>query len=167
MPAPKGHPRWGNPIKPKRYNAKTLWEGACKYFDWVDKNPWYINEQLKQKPSIPKDSKLTKRDIKSILDPIVKIPTQRPYSIEGLCIFLNICRNTFDEYSKDEKDKTKTDVCSRIKNIIDMQHFEGGVTGAFDSGIILRKLGLVEKHDLTTDGESINAILVDGRSKNI
>ena len=167
MPAPKGHPRWGNPLKPCKYSAETLWEGASNYFDWVDENPWYINEQLKQKPSIPKGSELTGEEIKDIINPIVKIPTARPYSIEGLCTFLNINRDTFNNYSNDEKDKTKVVICSRIKNIIDTQHFEGGVTGAFDSGIILRKLGLVDKKDFTSDGEQIQAIIVDGRSKDI
>lgn len=33
MPAPKGHPRWGNPLNPKKYTPNTLWKKSCEYFE--------------------------------------------------------------------------------------------------------------------------------------
>ena len=47
MPAPKGHPLWGNPIKPKKYTPEKLWEGAIEYFKWCDENPIIVIEQSK------------------------------------------------------------------------------------------------------------------------
>lgn len=161
--APKGHPLWGNPLNPKKYEPQELWDKCIEYFNWVDENPWFKNEQVKQKPIIPKDSGLKSEEIKEIINPIVKVPTQRPYSIEALCNYLDISRETFDNYSNckpkkgtsEETAKTFIYICARVKSIIDSQHFEGGMTGAFDSGIAARKLGLIDKKDITTNGKEL------------
>lgn len=143
MPAPKGHPLWGNPLKPKKYTPEELWEGACIYFDWANENPWIKNE----KDNSP--SKPTLIDGEIIVPPkYVQIPIQRPYSIEAMCIHLNISRETFDNYSKTVGYETYFDICTHIRHIIDTQHFEGGMVGAFNANIVTRKLGLVEKKEI-------------------
>jgi hypothetical protein len=167
MAAPKGHPRWGNPLNHKKLTPEELWEGAQKYFEWADNNPWYKNEQIKQRPIIPKDSKLSARRIKEILDPIIKIPTQRPYTIEGLCMYLNITRQTFENYSNAVGYETYFDVSIRIRDIINSQHFEGGMVGIFDSGLAARKLGLIEKMDMQSGGKPIQRTIIKWGDKEI
>ena len=126
MPAPKGHKRWGNPMNVKKLTPEELWEGACNYFEWCDKNPWLKNE------------------FNAKVGEIVSVPTQKPYSIEGLCIYLDISSVTFLNYSTKEGYETYFSICTRIKEIIDNQHFEGGMVGAFNANIVTRKLGLKE-----------------------
>ena len=163
MPAPKGHPRWGNPLNPKKYTPEKLWEKACEYFDWIDEHPYYKNEQKKGSVNIPKGSDLSEID-KDVFSPIIEIPTIRPYTLIGFCLFANIGHNTFQSY---EKDETFATVCTCIRDTVESQMFEGGLVGTFEKVLVARKLGLVEKHDITSDGESINAIIVDGRAKSI
>ena len=127
MPAPKGHKLWGNPCKPKLYQPDELWDKAVEYFEWCDSTPWYRNE------------------FNAKVGDIIEIPTQRPYSIEAFCIFANMTADTFNNYSKKEGYETYFGVCSHIRKIIDSQHFEGGMVGAFNANIVTRKLGLAEK----------------------
>lgn len=143
MPAPKGHELWGNPLKPKSYTPQEFWDKACEYFEWCKKHPWVKREQKKGNTSFN-----VKGDFKAsakALSGIVEIPVERPYSIEGFCIYAGINKQTFYNYAKKEGYETYFDICAYIQQVIDTQHFEGGMTGAFDAGIVARKLGLAEK----------------------
>lgn len=147
MPAPKGHPKWGDPRKPKKYTPDKLWDSAQEYFNWCDENPIITIEQSKMPQRL--DSKMVKElkpaQIKGFMKQLVELPKQRAYSVEGLCIFLNISDETYFNYSKTEGYETYFGVCQRIKRIIDNQYFEGGMAGTFNANIVTRKLGLVEK----------------------
>ena len=157
MAAPKGHPRWGNPLNPKKYTPEKLWAKAIEYFEWADENPWHINEQLKQKPIIPKDSGLNADEIKEIIDPIVEIPAQRPYTLLSFCVFADISHETFRTY---EKDQTFLGVCLRIREIIDGIMLEGGLVGTFEKGLVARKLGLIDKTDIMSGGQPIQRTII-------
>ncbi|MEY2738676.1 MAG: hypothetical protein RL259_585 [Bacteroidota bacterium] len=133
MPAPKGHQLWGNPLNPKKYTPEELWQKSCEYFCWCNENPIYKNEAIKGG---------------DMAGTIIDIPMQRPLSIEGLCIYLNISDETFKNYEKKEGYETFFGVCSHIRKIIDTQHFEGGMVGIFNANIVTRKLGLAEKSEL-------------------
>ena len=140
---------WGNPVKPKKYTPMQLWKEACNYFNWCDNNPWMMIEQSKQPQRLPTNYDKAKHgNIKNFLNQTVKLPHQRPYSIERLCNFLNISFQTFENYSKTEGYETYFEVSARIRQIIDAQHFEGGMVGAFNANIVTRKLGLAEKQEL-------------------
>ena len=147
MPAPKGHPRWGNPMNVKKLTPEELWVGAVAYFEWCNANPW-IKKQWVGKDAIEVEEEL-----------------QRPYSIWGLCVHVNISQDTFENYSKAEGYETYFGICAHIKKIIDSQHFEGGMVGAFNANIVTRKLGLAEKADITSGGEKIDPIniQIDGK----
>lgn len=148
MPAPKGHPRWGNPLKPKKYSPERLWEGAKEYFEWCDNNPIMVAEQSKlpQRLTAAMTATMKPAMIKKFLTQLIDIPYKRPYTIEGMCLHLNISRETFDNYSNIEGYETYFDICRAIRRIIDTQHFEGGMVGQFNANIVTRKLGLAEKH---------------------
>jgi len=146
-PAPKGHPLWGDPRKPKKYSPEELWTGALDYFKWADENPWLMVEQSKMPQKLSEKMALGMKPsmVKAFLKQTVELPKQRPYSIEALCLHLNISRETFDNYSKTKGYETYFDVCRAIRDIIDRQHLEGGMVGAFNANIVTRKLGLQEK----------------------
>lgn len=131
--APIGHVKWGNPVKPKLYEPQDFWDKCCEYFEWVDDNPWMKNEAIKSGERVGE---------------IIQIPTQRPYSIEGLCNYLDMSVQTFDRYSKEVDYETYWGVSLRVREIIDNQHFEGGMVGAFNANIVTRKLGLADKQEV-------------------
>lgn len=135
MPAPKGHPLWGNPLKPKKYTPEQLWEGACGYFEKNSEKKWKKQDFIRGGESAGMK---------------VELETENPYSIEGLCIYIDISKQTFYNYESCE-DKTYFDVCARIRDIINRQHFEGGMVGAFNANIVTRKLGLEEKISQRTE----------------
>ena len=144
-PAPKGHPLWGNPLNPKKYTPEELWEGACEYFDWCKKNPLKIIEQTKMPQRLPSNyKKETHGSIKNFTKQTIELPHQRAYSIEGLCVYLNMTTQTFFNYSKESGYETYFDICTHIRQIINSQHFEGGMGGIFNANIVTRKLGLSE-----------------------
>jgi hypothetical protein len=132
---------------------ELLWEAACEYFKWCDDNPWIKKEQLK-KPVF--DEMLGTWDI------IANIPTARPYTIEGLARYWNCNRQWINDFEKalkgkdDQQSKDFSLVLTRVRETIYQQKFEGAAIGAFNASIIGRDLGLVEKKDVTSDGESLN-----------
>lgn len=147
MAAPKGHPLWGNPCKPKKYSPEELWNKSLEYFEWVDNNPIMIVEQTKMPQRLDASMMKTMKPamVKKFLTQTVELPHQRCYSLEGLCMFLNIDDDTFRNYSREVGYETYFEVCARIRKIIDKQHLEGGMAGTFNANIVTRKLGLVEK----------------------
>lgn len=74
----------------------------------------------------------------------------RAFSIEGLCNYLDITKNTFLNY---EKNEDFLHVIIRIREVIEMQQFEGAVAGFLNANIIARKLGLTEKTETKHSGE--------------
>jgi len=126
-PAPKGHPLWGNPLNPKKYTPTQLWDGACNYFQWCDDNPILKVEQTKLPQKLDAQMMKTMKPamIKAFLKQTVEMPLQRAYSIEGLSNYLNIDPDTFSNYSNKEGYETYFGICTRIRKIIDDQHFTG------------------------------------------
>lgn len=133
MGAPVGNQFWKLRSKHGRdkifSTPENLWNSACEYFDWVDKHPWKRNEAIKSGNKVGK---------------IIKIPTQRPYTIEGLYLFLDVNKHYFNDFKKNATEGF-SEVISRIENVIYTQKFEGAVVGAFNANIISRDLGLIDK----------------------
>lgn len=134
MPAPKGHPLWGNPIKPKLYTPEGLWDKFVEYIDWSDANPIVSEDFIKGGMAAGEK---------------VLVNHSRAYSIERFCVFANMSDDTFSNYEKKEGYETYFGVCKRIRKIIDSQHFEGGMAGVFNANITTRKLGLKEQNELS------------------
>lgn len=110
-----------------------LWEAACEYFEWCDKHPW------------------EKVDFKGKPLEEVRLPTARPYTITGLCLYLGCGVHYFDQFEKSlsEPDPNEgfSSVITRIRETIYTQKFEGAAVGAYNANIIARDLGLVDKRD--------------------
>lgn len=140
MAAPPGNQFWKLRSKHGRdklfATPELLWEAACEYFQWCDNNPWY------------------KIDFRGKDNEEVKIPTERPYTLTGLCLYLNCNQAYFRNFKlqlpKDEKDFNA--IISRIEETIETQQFEGATVGAYNANIIARKLGLSDKSEVEQKG---------------
>jgi len=114
---------------------EMLWDACIEYFEATDKRKWNKIE-FKGTP------------LKKVL-----VPTDTPYTITGLYIFLGIGKSTWNDYKNKDDYKDFSDVISQVETIIYTQKFEGAVVGAFNSNIIARDLGLIDKKDITIDAE--------------
>lgn len=141
MAAPKDNTFWKLRSKHGRdkiFSDPNVLLGECyAYFEHCDKNPWYKNEAIKSGEQVGKT---------------VKVPTQRPYTLTGLYVFLNIDRKTWALY-KDREDFIP--VIAHVEDIIYTQKFEGAAVGAFNATIIARDLGLKDGQDFTTNGKDM------------
>jgi len=86
----------------------------------------------------------------------VETHTPIPFTISGLCTFLDISQQSWYNY-KNNNTKDFFEVCTRVEDIIKTQKFNYAVANIFNHSIIARDLGLVDKQDLTTKGKSIKA----------
>lgn len=157
MGAPKGNQFWKLRSKHGRdklfETPKLMWEAAAEYFEWVDSHKWE-----KIETTIKPHGTETKT-----------IPTERPYTISGLCLYLNCNVQYFNDFEKslpkDEKDFSS--VITRIREIIYTQKFEGAAVGAFNSNIIARDLGLVEKKETEIKGTTLLIKPVDKNEEDL
>lgn len=149
MPAPKGNQYWrfGNPGRPKIFaTPNELWDKAIEYFDWANANPWKKHEAVKAGDHFGEN---------------VSVPIERPLSYEGFCLFANIDDNTWDRYCKGENYKEYWGVAHKIRKVIDNQQFEGAMVGAFNPQVSMRKLGMAERHDITSKGDRITNVQIE------
>ena len=134
MAAPAGNQFWKLRSKHGQDKLFTspdiLWEEACKYFQWCDENPW------KKKDWVGKDALEVERE------------TPRPYTLSGLCLFLDIDEQTLENYGTKDSYKEYFGVVTRIKRIVYTQKFEGAAVGFYNSNIIARDLGLRDKQEI-------------------
>jgi hypothetical protein len=170
MATKKRQPKRLTPGRPREFaTPEALLEGALEYFAWADENPWVKNEALKkpyQRPVIVR-GKETKR-MEWVY--MVKVPTQRPYSLAGFGTYHAVSQQFIldlekrmveqEKSGRDEKARAEATeflrVIAYVRTAIASQQWEGASTGAFNANIIARTLGLTDKKDITTDGESLN-----------
>jgi len=130
MSAPQGNTYWQLRSKHGRdklfATPELLWEAACEYFEWCDNNP-----VLKQ-DFVGKDADEVQRKL------------QRPYTITGLCIYLDASREWWTKFRASATEDFLP-ILTRVEEIIYSQKFDGAAVGVFNQSIIARDLGLVEK----------------------
>jgi len=134
MGAPIGNKFWQqrsthgrSPIFP---DAETLWAACVEYFEWVDGNPLYEAQAFAYQGNVKVES----------------IAKMRAMTLAGLCVFLDINRSTWDEYTAREG---FTEVTTRVDQIIRDQKFSGAAAGLLNPNIIARDLGLADKQEHT------------------
>lgn len=140
MGAPLGNNYWQFRNKHGRdykYQPEELWEEFKQYVEWVNDTPWYKNEAIKSG---------------DMAGTIIPIPTRKPLTIEGFCLFADIVHKTFMDY---EKRKDFVTVVTRIRGAIENDQLEGASVGAYNPNIIARKLGLQDKQQTEHTGEII------------
>jgi len=139
MAAPLGNRFWearsSHGRNPIFADPEQLWDAACQYFQWVDDNPL-----LEMKPFAYQGV--------VIQEPV---PKMRAMTIDGLCIFLDITRQTFDNYCGREG---FFDIMTRIQSVIRSQKFAGAAADLLNPNIIARDLGLIDRQEVKSTGES-------------
>lgn len=103
-----------------------LWGAACEYFEYTDSRKWT------KKDWVGKDAIEVDRE------------TETPYTISGFCLYANASRQWWNKF-KDNATPDFLEVIARIEDIMFTQKFEGAAVGAFNTNIIARDLGMVEK----------------------
>jgi len=164
--APKGNQFWKLRSKHGRdklfETPQLMWKAACEYFEWVDANPFMEVEQKKGSTSI-KIGKDTDIDgLEKILSgnqDTISLPKMRPYTMQGLCRYLNCNTDFFNAFKKrqqDKEDQLSKDFCeivTRIEETIYEQKFSGAAAGFLNPNIIARDLGLADKKEVQASGE--------------
>lgn len=137
MAAPNGNRFWearsSHGRKPLFASPDDLWTVCCEYFEWVEGNPLY-EDHLVTFQGLAKHEPLAK---------------MRAMTLDGLCIFLDIDRKTWDNY------RTREDfipITSRVDQIIRTQKFQGAAADLLNPNIIARDLGLADKSEYSGPG---------------
>lgn len=125
-------------------NPEQLWTGCLEYFAWVEANPLWEEKGFAFQGVVTHES----------------FPKMRAMTIDGLCIFLDIARRTWDEYrGRDDF----LPVVSRAESVIRSQKFAGAAADLLNPNIIARDLGLRDKQEHTgpDDGPVLHSLTVE------
>lgn len=137
MAAPLGNRFWearSSHGRPALYeDPQRLWEDCVEYFDWVDNNPLPASEPVKFNGS----------------GTVMQVPKMRAMTIAGLCNFLQITFQTWQNY---KSNKDFLDVVTRVEAIISQQKFEGAAAELLNPNIIARDLKLADKQEVNLSG---------------
>lgn len=130
--------------RPATYkNAEALWEEALAYFAWCDANPILLNVKKK-----------AKRNSKDEEQAQEQAPTARPYTLEGLCLWLNMHMPwaTFKQHCARRKDAAKFGiVLSACEEIVRNQQISGAMVGVYSERLTARLNGITEKTQVEVD----------------
>ena len=150
MAATKGNEWWRKRATHGRgkifETPEVLWEACVEYFIATTKRKW-IKIEYKGTP--------LKR---------LRIPTDTPFTLSGLYVFLSIDENTWRRYRKEENYKDFWAIVKEVDQIIYMQKFEGAAVGAYNANIVAWELGLVAKSQIAGDPEN-PIIITDPESR--
>ena len=140
MAAPSGNKFWlqrsSHGRKPLFSSPDDLWNAACEYFEWIEENP------LKESKAFAYQGVVT----------IEEVNKMRPFTMNGLTLFLDISIQTFYDYKKRED---FIEVIAKIEQCIYNQKFEGAAADLLNANIISRELGLADKQDLSSSDGSM------------
>lgn len=134
MAAPIGNQFWkqrsSHGPKPIFSDPEVLWEACLEYFEWVDANPLYEAQAFAYQGSVK----------------VENLAKMRAMTISGLCIFLDISQDAWEDYRKGQD---LGGVTTRVDQIIRDQKFTGAAAGLLNPNIIARDLGLADKQEHT------------------
>lgn len=138
MAAPKGNQFWKARTKHGRdklfASSEALWEACCEYFQWVEKHPLWESKAFHNQGEVV----------------MATIPKMRAMTIDGLCLFLNITKQTWFTWREDDD---FSDVVTRVESVIRDQKFSGAAADLLNANIIARDLGLSDKQQTEHSGE--------------
>jgi len=125
--------------KPVFKTPQQLFKACMEYIEWVHDNPFYEYKVCGT----------------HLGEPVIDyIPKKRPLTLGSLMIFLDISLMTWGEYRKN-KGEGFSYVTEVIDEMIRQQKFTGAAAGFFNTQIIARDLGLVDRQDVTSGGEKL------------
>lgn len=119
-------------------DPQVMWEAACEYFEYETQNTL-------------KEEKVFGTGYSA------KVDKMRPFSLIGLCLFLGVNTRYFTQFKNTEACTSDfSTIIDTIEEVIYKQQFDGAAAGLLNTNIIARKLGLVDRKDVTTNDESLN-----------
>jgi hypothetical protein len=129
------------------------------YFDWVDSHPFERAEQKKGNTIIPKNTELTDDQWRAVANPIINIPSARPYEFGELCVFMGVNSKYFNDFEDGLKGKEDplslefSDIVTYVQEKIRSSIIMGGMLGTINPMLASRYTGLKEKQDISVEGE--------------
>lgn len=146
------------PSKPSQRiygDPEELWAEACAYFQWCDTHPLLRAELVKYKGESSE----------------VEVSAGRPYTMDGLTVYLCVSNSYFrtlkaDLRDKDEKgDMTEIEgelyeTVEAIERVIRTQQIEGAACGLFNSNLISRINGLADNINQNNTGDAVIRVTV-------
>jgi hypothetical protein len=149
MPAPKHNKFWklrsSHGRKKLFENPELMLEAGQEYFEWCDKHP-LIEEDFRGKD-------LT----------LVKIKRMRPYTMQGLCLYLDCNTKYFAHFKQsllNKKDKNSqgfSNVITYFEETVYNQKYSGAAAGFLNANLISRDLGLKDATDITSGGDKLES----------
>lgn len=155
MSAPEGNQFWKLRSKHGRdklfASPELLWEAACEYFEWCEENPFHEVKPMSVSQGMNSGSSIE----------MVEIPVKRPFTLHGVCRYLDCNTGYFRDFRATIKDvlndprsnadidlvKDFSAVIQDIEETIYDQKFSGAASGFFNANIISRDLGLTDKQE--------------------
>jgi hypothetical protein len=127
---------------PKFDDPEKLWSACQEYFLWVHDNPLFEEKLFSHQGNIVRGDSYK----------------MRAMTISGLCIFLDICVNTWGNY---KNDPDFLQVTTRAEQVIREQKFTGAAADLLNPNIIARDLGLRDLKSNEVTGPDGGPILFD------
>lgn len=141
-----GNQFWMNRAKHGRdklfATPELLWQAACEYFRWIEENPLYETKVFQFQGVV-----VTK-----------EVPIMRAMTMAGLCFYLNCNETYFRQFKANLPDGEIgfSSVITDIENVVYRQKFEGAAGNLLNANIISRDLGLADKKDISSNGETLS-----------
>lgn len=135
-------------------SPQLLKEAAEEYFKYIDEHPDHMVKPMVVSNGGGEGSSVD----------MVKVPVKQPYTIQGLCGYLD-CSTAYFRMAKQKWDKIKDadyfTVIAEIEDRIFNQQYSGAAGGHFNANIIARALGLVDRQDITTSEQPLTAPVIN------
>lgn len=131
--------------KPIFSNGDDLWAACVEYFGWCTDNP------LNEAKAFSYEGVVT----------VASLPKMRAMTLNGLCLFLDIGRSTWNEWRETRPDLAE--VITRVEDVIWEQKFTGAAADLLNPNIIARDLGLADKQEVygATPVKVVEHVVVD------
>lgn len=141
-----GNQFWMNRAKHGRdklfATPELLWAAACEYFNYIKENPLYETKVFNYQGTIVRED----------------VPIMRAMTMRELCFYLNTNESYFRNFKANlpDDDKDFSTVIEDIETIVYTQKFQGAAGNLLNANIISRDLGLADKKDISSNGETLS-----------
>lgn len=144
----KGNRFWRDHAKPLKAlqtfkTPEELYRRCVAYFEWVEDNPLYEAKLVSYKGHAK----------------LFRVPKARVMSLKAMCSFIGISDETWRNWVRIKLREDLMPVIEWAEGVIYQQKFEGAAAELFNTGLIIRDLGLADKQEITgRDGAPIETI---------
>lgn len=130
-------------------SPELLMQAVEEYLAYCDDSPWMNKEAIKGG---------------EFAGQIISIPTAKPYTMTGLCLYLGCNKHYFNDFKKTCSDDF-SDVITRAEEIILTQQIEGAMVGAFNPNLVARINGIKDNTEVDVTA-NVNTVIKVGYGEN-